>query len=271
MSDDFAEKNVLVVDNSALMTRMIKSYLVSAGFGTENISTATDGQQAYLLAELQGFHLITSGMHMKFFGGLELLRKLRESNEERIKEIPLVLITSERKEGVTQELEQAGGNGYLSKPFSTEDLIDTIKNVFNHEKESFLEPKPTSADIAPSTKNMISSPKIISAFVESTLEALGQYMVTADVEALINGDDLRGDFISWIDLADKEMDSKAIILMIFPKSIASDLYENIFGEIDLNSVAGIVEELVNIIAGIVKSKLLGHSADIYRLVHPNSE
>ncbi|MGV7220405.1 MAG: response regulator [Nitrospinales bacterium] len=271
MSDNFAEKNILVVDNSPLMTRMIKSYLVKAGFDAENISTATDGQQALLLAELQAFHLITSGMHMRALGGFELLKKLRESGEKRIKETPLVFITSERKESMTRDLEQAGGNGYLSKPFTTDALIKTIKNVFNDDKESFVEPKPTFTQVIDVADNKISSPKIVSAFIESTLEALSQYMVTAEVESMVTGDSLRGDFISWIDLADKDMDSKLIILMIFPKSVASDLYENIFGEVDMNSVSGIVEELVNIIAGIVKSKLIGKGSDIYRLVHPDSE
>jgi two-component system chemotaxis response regulator CheY len=271
MSDDFTEKNILVVDNSPLMTRMIKSYLVKAGFDAENISTATDGQQAYSLAELQAFHLITSGMHMRALGGLELLKKLRESEEERLKKTPLVLITSERKANMTRDLEQAGGNGYLSKPFTTDALIDTVKNVFNHEKESFVEPKPIFSDVVDVLKNNVSSPKIVSAFVASTLEALSQYMVTAEVENLINGDGLRGDFISWIDLTDTEMNSKLIILMVFPKSVVIDLYENLFGEVDMDSVSGIVEELVNIIAGIVKSKLIGHGADIYRLVHPDSE
>jgi two-component system chemotaxis response regulator CheY len=271
MSDDFSGKNILIVDNSPLMTRMIKSYLIKAGFKSKNISTATDGQQAYSLAQLKEFHLITSGMHMRALGGLELLKKLRESSEENIKETPLVLITAERDESMTQELVQAGGNGYLAKPFTTDDLIDTIKNVFDHNKDSFFEPKPTSQEILDVTKNIVSSPKVVSAFVQSTLEALSQYMVTAEVEALINGDDLRGDFISWIDLTDKDMDSKAVILMIFPKSVASDLYENLFGEVDMDSVSGIVEELVNIIAGIVKSKLINQGAEIYRLVHPDSE
>ena len=271
MSDDFSEKNILIVDNSPLMTRVIKSYLVKAGFKAKNISTATDGQQAYSLAEMRVFHLITSGMHMRALGGLDLLKKLRESGEERIKETPLVLITAERKGSMTQDLVKAGGNGYLTKPFTTEELINTIKNVFGHNKESFVDPKPTSKVIVDLAGNMVSSPKVVSAFVESTLEALGQYMVTGEVEELINGDELRGDFISWIDLTDKDMDSKAVILMIFPKSVASDLYENLFGEVDMDSVSGIVEELVNIIAGIVKSKIIGQGADIYRLVHPDSE
>jgi CheY-like chemotaxis protein len=271
MSDEFTEKNILVVDNSPLMTRMIKFYLIKAGFNSGNIMTATDGHQAFLLTELQAIHLITSGIHMKAMGGLELLRKLRGSEEERIKEIPLVFITSERKESMTQDLLQAGGNGYIAKPFTKDDLIGTIKNVLRHETESFIEPKPTSSEVVEMAKNIVSSPKIVSAFVESTLEALSQYMVTANVEELINGDDLRGDFISWIDLTDQDMDSKAIILMIFPKSVACDMYANLFDEIDMDSVSGIVEELVNIIAGIVKSKLIRQSADFYRLVHPDSE
>jgi hypothetical protein len=57
---------------------------------------------------------------------------------------------------------------------------------------------------------------------------------------LINGDNLKGDFISWIGLADKEVGNKVIILIIFPKSVASDLYENLFGEVDMNSVSGVV-------------------------------
>lgn len=269
MPDNFAGKNVLVVDNSALMTRMIKSYLVKAGFQSDNISTATDGHQAFLLTELKDFDLITSGLHMRFLGGMQLLEIIRKSDEKRVREIPILLITAERREGLAQEFENAGGNGRLFKPFDKDILVDTMKKIFNHGGEGFVTAESAPDAIARAAGDLKFDPQVVSAFVESALEALSQYMVSATVGELIDGDDLKGDFISWIDLTDKETDTKLIIMLLFPKTVACDIYESIFGSVDMDEVCGVVQELCNIIAGICKPKLSDYCSEIYRLVHPD--
>ena len=75
MPENLSDKKILVADNSTVMTRMIKSYLIKAGFNSENITTADDGHQAFMFTELIGFHLVTSSFHMKVLDGMELLSK----------------------------------------------------------------------------------------------------------------------------------------------------------------------------------------------------
>lgn len=271
MAEELKEKKILVVDNSPLMTKMIRSYLVKLGVKPENIATATDGHQAFLITELKRFDLITSGLHMRFLDGLALLKRLRGSDEKSIREISHLLITSERRKDLDKDIERAGGNGYLSKPFRMDDLAITIEMILDPGSNGFVK-----LDQAPEKAGQVSEdinfdPKVVSVFVDSALEALSQYMVTATVGEMIHGEGLQADFSSWIDLTDKDADVKLVFLLLFPKKVACDIYESIFGAVDMDAVCGVVQELGNITAGITKAHLPEYHSDIYKLVHPDRE
>ncbi len=49
------------------------------------------------------------------------------------------------------------------------------------------------------------------------------------------------------------------------------IYEGIFGEVDIEQVCGVVQELSNIIGGIVKPRISEFSKDITQLVHPEKD
>lgn len=271
MAKEFVEKNILVVDNSPLMTRMIRSYLVKMGFKPENVATATDGHQAFLIAELRQFDLITSGLHMRFLDGLGLLKKMRASDEKSISKMPHLLITAERKIDLDKEFERAGGNGYLSKPFRMDDLAKTMEKILDPESNGFVKVEQEPEIMGQVAEDISFDPKVVSVIVDSALEALSQYMVPATAGEMIHGEGLQGDFSSWIDLTDKAADIKLVFLLLFPKKVACDIYESIFGSVDMDAVCGIVQELGNITAGITKSKLSDYYADIYKMVHPGRD
>lgn len=121
------------------------------------------------------------------------------------------------------------------------------------------------------SEELIFDPEVVSAIVESSFEALGQYMVSATAGEMIHGEGLQADFSAWIDLTDKEADVKLIFLLLFPKKVACNIYESIFGAVDMDAVCGVVQELGNIIAGIAKAKLADYYSDIYKLVHPKRD
>lgn len=271
MSADYASKAVLIVDNSPVITRLIKNYLIRTGFAEENIMLTNDGNQASMMLDLKGFDLVTTGMHVKAIDGIDLLKTVRGSSDEKVKSTPFIIISAERKEYFVEALEKIGYNGYLQKPFTWEQLTQAVNDVFHPNTSDVIPPEadkqPLPASL-PATNAIKVNPKFITPFIESTVEALGQYMAQAVAGEPLDTDSLSGDFSSRIDLTDKQNALMAIIVLSFPKNVACKIYSGIFGEVDLEQVCGVVQELGNIIAGIVKPKISDLSQDIYNLVYP---
>ena len=57
------------------------------------------------------------------------------------------------------------------------------------------------------------------------------------------------------------------MILNFSKKAACDIYEGIFGEVDIEQVCGLVQELSNIICGIVKPRIAEFAKEIAQLVH----
>ena len=260
----------MVVDNSPVITRIIKNYLMGIGFTGENITLVNDGNTASMMLELQNFDLVTTGMRLKAYDGVDLLKQVRENSDEKIKSTPFIIISAERKEYFTEILNELGCNGYVQKPFTVTQLRDSINNIFNPVAATILaetvNTQTLSLDVTAAPSKL--DPKFIKPFIESTIEALEQYMAQATPGEPMDTDTLLGDISSMIDLTDQKNAITLKIILSFPKSVACKIYEGIFGEVDMEQVCGVVQELGNIIAGIVKPKIADLSQEIYNLVHP---
>jgi len=93
-----------------------------------------------------------------------------------------------------------------------------------------------------------------------------QFMAEATLDSSISPVELKGYFSAWVDLVDSEKRIKITMILNFPKKAACDIYEGIFGEVDIEEVCGVVQELANIIGGIVKPKISPFSREIAQLI-----
>ena len=73
MHSSLQGKKALVIDNSPIITKIIKNFLVQTGFNKGNIFAAHD---------LENFDLVTSGTHLKDSTGIALLKEIREKSNE---------------------------------------------------------------------------------------------------------------------------------------------------------------------------------------------
>ena len=260
MANNFAEKSVIIADNSSVMTRIIQNHLVKMGFSKDNLVTCSDGHQTHLIIGLKDFDLAITGYHMELVNGLQLLKKLRNDSKDKIKNLFHLVITAERKEELLNELMDEGCSGYLNKPFTYNQLEKKIHQLFPENEE-----EETASDQSPSPIAIDS--KVTAAFIDSAIESLGQYMVSAMAEDPI--DAISGDFYfgSLVELKDESDKLQINIILYFPKDVACSIYEAIFGEVDLEQVCGVVQELGNIIGGIVKPKISEMSQEILPLVN----
>ena len=119
---------MLVVDDAAFIRDLVKKCLRNY-FPGMRIEDAVNGRKAQSLLAREAFDLVLCDWEMPEMSGLELLTWCRE--QDSLKGMPFVMVTSRGdKENVVQAI-QAGVSGYVSKPFTNEQLITKVKQALN--------------------------------------------------------------------------------------------------------------------------------------------
>jgi two-component system OmpR family response regulator len=108
--------NVLVVDDEAVLAEMVSMALRYEGW---NISTAGDGSAAIAAARAQRPDVVVLDVMLPDMSGLDVLHKLREESPQ----LPVLLLTA--KDAVEDRIAglTAGGDDYVTKPFSIEEVV----------------------------------------------------------------------------------------------------------------------------------------------------
>ena len=117
---------ILIVDDSATICATMAKYL-----GDEyNTHTASDGEEAWkLLQDNEAISLVFADMHMPVMNGMLLLQTIRESDCERIANIPVIMITGhEDTEAAKRATHSLGATDFLSKPFDEVDILSRARS-----------------------------------------------------------------------------------------------------------------------------------------------
>lgn len=120
--------SVLVVDDASFIRDLVKKCLRNYFPGIK-IEDAVNGKKAQVMLAREAFDLVLCDWEMPEMSGLELLTWCR--GQEALKAMPFVMVTSRGdKENVVQAI-QAGVSGYVSKPFTNEQLLTKVKQALN--------------------------------------------------------------------------------------------------------------------------------------------
>ena len=121
------EMRVLVVDDFSTMRRIIKNILRQLGFN--NIIEADDGSTAWEIINKEKIDFVISDWNMPKMPGIELLRKVRGSEE--FAATPFLMVTAEAQQENIIEAVQAKVSNYIVKPFTAETLGQKIDKIFD--------------------------------------------------------------------------------------------------------------------------------------------
>lgn len=118
---------ILVVDDFSTMRRIIKNILRQLGF--TNIVEADDGSTAWDTLNKDNIDFVISDWNMPQMSGIELLRKVRGSEE--FADMPFLMVTAEAQQENIIEAVQAKVSNYIVKPFTAETLGQKIDKIFD--------------------------------------------------------------------------------------------------------------------------------------------
>ncbi len=119
--------NVLIVDDSNTMRKVIIKALKLSGFDLGDCREAGNGQEALTVLESHWVDLILTDLNMPVMNGWELVHHLKGNTS--YAQIPVVLITTEGSETRLRELFELGIKDYIQKPFHPETLRDVLTGI----------------------------------------------------------------------------------------------------------------------------------------------
>jgi len=123
---------ILVVDDDPRLREVVRYALSRAGFAVEE---ASDGVEALDALRRSPADLVVLDVLMPEMDGIEVCRTLRRTSD-----VPIVFLSS-RGEEVDRVLGlELGGDDYLTKPFSTRELVSRVKAVLRRTRAPTPEP-----------------------------------------------------------------------------------------------------------------------------------
>lgn len=117
---------ILIVDDFSTMRRIIKNLLRDLGFN--NTDEADDGNTGLPKLQSGNYDFLVTDWNMPGMTGIELLRAVRA--DEKLKSLPVLMVTAEAKKEQIVMAAQEGVNGYIVKPFTAQTLKEKIEKIF---------------------------------------------------------------------------------------------------------------------------------------------
>jgi two-component system chemotaxis response regulator CheY len=117
----------LIVDDSSVMRKIVERSLRQAGLDLSSVIEAGNGAEALGLLDSNVVDLILSDINMPVMDGLEFVRQLQ--TVDKLRGIPVVMITTEGSESNVVQALSLGAKGYIRKPFTPDQVKEHVLPV----------------------------------------------------------------------------------------------------------------------------------------------
>jgi chemosensory pili system protein ChpA (sensor histidine kinase/response regulator) len=124
--EDMSEKTVMVVDDSVTVRKVTSRFLEREGF---RVITAKDGVEALQLLQDHMPDVMLLDIEMPRMDGFEVAKNIRTSS--RLKDLPIIMITSRTGEKHRERAFSLGVNKYLGKPYQEDLLLSNIQELLH--------------------------------------------------------------------------------------------------------------------------------------------
>jgi two-component system chemotaxis response regulator CheY len=121
------EVTALIVDDSAVMRKIVERSLRQAGLEALIVHEAGNGNEGLKVLEAHATDLILSDINMPAMDGLEFVRQI--AARKLAPGVPVVMITTESSEERVKEAIAAGARGYIRKPFTPDQVKQRVLSL----------------------------------------------------------------------------------------------------------------------------------------------
>lgn len=118
-------KTIFLVDDSATIILSISNILKKAGYATETANNAEVALQKF--ASGVKVDMLITDLNMPGKNGIELIQEVRKLPDYKF--MPILFLTTESQQSKKAEAKAAGASGWIVKPATADDLLNTIKLV----------------------------------------------------------------------------------------------------------------------------------------------
>ncbi len=121
-------RKILLIEDNPINAMLSRELLRRRGF---DVTDAISGEVALKATAENSFDIILTDLHMPGLDGLETTRRLRaREQDEKQPRIPVVALTADADQGVRAACQDAGMDGFLTKPIDPAELDAVLKNLF---------------------------------------------------------------------------------------------------------------------------------------------
>ncbi|MEN8200489.1 MAG: response regulator transcription factor [Thermodesulfobacteriota bacterium] len=136
------KKHILIVEDDEDIQQLVSFNLLKAGF---HVTCADDGEEGLLQLGKQSFDCLILDLMLPGMSGYEVCRSIRQNKE--YAKLPIIMLTAKGEENDIVTGLEAGGDDYITKPFSPKVLVARINSVLRRgKKEEAARPQGSSDD-----------------------------------------------------------------------------------------------------------------------------
>ena len=115
---------ILIVEDNALNIKLFCDLLAAHGHQPQAVS---DSRQAVETAREFDPELVITDIQLPHVSGLQLIRLLREDEDEQLKRVPIMAVTAYAGPGDEERVLGAGAQAYVSKPISVVRFVQEVE------------------------------------------------------------------------------------------------------------------------------------------------
>ncbi len=129
--EDLEGIKVLVVEDNAINRLVAKKFLENWNV---EVLEAEDGKMGVEIVKENELDIVLMDLQMPVMNGYDATKEIKSMENGKYKDLPVMALTASILSGIQDEIDQAGLDGFLIKPFKAPDLYNLIKTHVRKEK-----------------------------------------------------------------------------------------------------------------------------------------
>jgi len=119
-------KRMLIVDDSPAVRSFAKVGLMAHKI---ELIEAESGDRALRILRVLPIDVVLADVNMPGTDGLSLVRQLRASDQESLRRLPVILMSSDGAERLRNLAQESGAQAFLRKPFASDEIVSVVTDL----------------------------------------------------------------------------------------------------------------------------------------------